>query len=272
MKKIAIHSVPRSGSSWIGQIFNSSSRVCFKYQPLFSYAFKDYLNEQSSLEDINNFFKNISNSKDPFLNQEEQIKKGYYPQFEKNGHKEFIIYKEVRYHNLLKNLLEKDKDLKVIGIIRNPLAVIHSWWKAPKEFKAELGWKIEEEWRWAPLKNQNRPEEFNGYEKWKEVALLFEELKEKYPNRFYLLKYIDLCIDPYSTTKDLFEFCQIPFEEQTVMFLRQSQEAGILAEDPYSVYRSSKKETDDKWRNGLPYLIVEEIQRDLKNSILEKYL
>ena len=46
MKRIAIHSVPRSGSSWLGQILNSSLKVCFRFQPLFSYAFKDYLNEK----------------------------------------------------------------------------------------------------------------------------------------------------------------------------------------------------------------------------------
>ena len=45
MKRIAIHSAPRSGSSWLGQILNSSPKVCFRFQPLFSYAFKDYLND-----------------------------------------------------------------------------------------------------------------------------------------------------------------------------------------------------------------------------------
>ena len=60
MKRIAIHSVPRSGSSWLGQILNSSPKVCFRFQPLFSYAFKDYLNEKSSQEDIMTFFEQIA--------------------------------------------------------------------------------------------------------------------------------------------------------------------------------------------------------------------
>ena len=59
MQYVAIHSVPRSGSTWLGQIFNSHPKVNFRYQPLFSYAFKDYLNEASSSEDIEAFFKNI---------------------------------------------------------------------------------------------------------------------------------------------------------------------------------------------------------------------
>ncbi|MDH5934310.1 hypothetical protein, partial [Vibrio splendidus] len=60
MHKVAIHSVPRSGSSWLGEIINSSPQVNYSFQPLFSYEFKSYLNENSSLENINNFFYNLS--------------------------------------------------------------------------------------------------------------------------------------------------------------------------------------------------------------------
>lgn len=37
-----------------------------------------------------------------------------------------IVYKEVRYHHIIKNLLLKDSSIKIIGIIRNPLATINS--------------------------------------------------------------------------------------------------------------------------------------------------
>ena len=40
---VAIHGVPRSGTSWIGEIINSSPNVLYKFQPLFSYALKDFL-------------------------------------------------------------------------------------------------------------------------------------------------------------------------------------------------------------------------------------
>ena len=39
---ISIHGVPRSGTSWLGQILDSSPKVRYKFQPLFSYAFKKY--------------------------------------------------------------------------------------------------------------------------------------------------------------------------------------------------------------------------------------
>ena len=44
MKRIGLHGVPRSGTSWLGNIFNSSPDLTYKHQPLYSYAFKNYLN------------------------------------------------------------------------------------------------------------------------------------------------------------------------------------------------------------------------------------
>ena len=38
MKNVAIFGVPRSGTSWLGQIFNSSPMVAYRFQPLFSYC------------------------------------------------------------------------------------------------------------------------------------------------------------------------------------------------------------------------------------------
>ncbi len=57
LAKIAVHGVPRSGTSWLSEIFNSSPRVLFKYQPLFSYVLKDFLNPGSSREEIGAFFE-----------------------------------------------------------------------------------------------------------------------------------------------------------------------------------------------------------------------
>ena len=164
MKKIAIHSVPRSGSTWLGNIFNSSPCVSFSYQPLFSYAFKDYLNSNSSLEEINSFFSLISKSKDEFLNQMDGVNQGIIPIFKK---KEIThsCYKEVRYHYILENLLIKCDHIKLILLIRNPLAVLYSWKNAPKEFRTEQGWDFNEEWQNAPSKNLNLIEEYNGYTK-----------------------------------------------------------------------------------------------------------
>lgn len=258
MKKVAIHSAPRSGSSWLGNIFNSHPDVDFSFQPLFSYAFKNYLNENSSGEEISKFFSLLKSSQDEFIKQKLGANKAIVSQFRKNDLVTHIVYKEVRHHHILENMMNLDQDVLVIGLVRNPFSTINSWLKAPKEFKAEKGWKIEEEWRFAEKKNKGRIEEFNGYEKWKEVVNLFLKLKEFYPDRFYLIKYEDLLNDTISKVKHIFQFCDLEMTEQTTNFLADSSEKND--QDAYSILKN--KSHDDDWKKELPKKIISEIKDD----------
>jgi len=266
MKRIAIHSAPRSGSSWLGQILNSSPKVCFRFQPLFSYAFKDYLNDKSSREDILGFFENIAKSSDDFLLQKDKIENGEYPLFKKDDNFTHIIYKEVRYHNILENLLVQDKDLKVIGLVRNPFAVISSFLNSPKEFRKDLGWNEIEEWQFADKKNLKRSEEFFGFEKWREIYFLFTELKRSYPDRFLLVSYDDLIEDTVNQVKKIFKFCDIEINQQTDSFIQRNNVS--VKQTVYSVYRDKKH--DISWVNSLDQAIKSMIEVDLqKNGILD---
>ncbi|MFG6687622.1 sulfotransferase domain-containing protein [Mariniflexile sp. HNIBRBA6329] len=267
MQKIAIHSVPRSGSTWLGNIFNSHPRLAFKFQPLFSYAFRDYLTPYSNVNEINTFFEEIVNSQDAFLNQHDAVSKNAVPVFVKENRLTHCCYKEVRYHYILDNMLSKTDDVKLILLIRNPLATLYSWYKAPKEFKKHLGWNFHEEWLDAPKKNSDKEEEFNGYNKWKEASLLFLRLKEKYPKNIYLLDYQDLLENPVNITKQLFSFTDLSYEKQTDAFLNIS--TSINHSDAYSVFKIKEKDNDWKY---LPRNIIDYIINDLKNTELEKFL
>ena len=55
-KIIGVFGVPRSGTSWLGQIFNSSEETSFFYQPMFTETFRDKINARSSKEEIENLF------------------------------------------------------------------------------------------------------------------------------------------------------------------------------------------------------------------------
>lgn len=265
--KVAIHSVPRSGSTWLGSIFDSHSEVLYKFQPLFSYAFKEALTVDSTKEEIENFFNELANSKDDFLDQSEAKLKGIVPEFEKRG-PSCIVYKEVRYHYIIETLLKEHDSVKVVGLVRNPLSVISSWLNAPKEFRKDLGWSVEDEWKNAPKKNLGKDEEFNGYEKWKEVALIFHELKTKFPNRFYLLEYSQLLKRPIESVEKLFEFTGLEMQKSTIDFLLNS--TGKSTDDAYGVYKEKSK--DNQWENNLPQNIISYIIRDLKNTNLEQYI
>lgn len=267
MQRIAIYSVPRSGSTWLGELFNSHPDVIYKYQPLFSYSFKGRLTPSSSQKEIINFFKEIGSSQDDFLNQTESRKNGKMPVFTKSFSPSTIIYKEVRYLHIIENLLKKDKELKIIGLIRNPFAVIHSWLNAPKEFRTDLGWNELEEWKTAPKKNLDKSEEFNGFEKWKETALLFLRLEDKFPNQFKIIYYKDLLNKTEDCLRELFQFCNLPFSRITKNFILESQIKENR--DKYSVYKT--KLTDDDWKNKLNPIIIKEIEKDIFNTELEKY-
>jgi hypothetical protein len=267
MQKICIHSVPRSGSTWLGSIFDSHPNVIYKYQPLFSYAFKDYLNEASTKDQIDSFFKKIETSNDPFINQIEAIKKEITPLFIKSNNPTHICYKEVRYHHILENMIRKAKDVKVILLIRNPLAVLYSWKNAPKEFREEKGWIFEKEWQFAPLKNNDKKEEYNGYEKWKEATHLFLHLKKKYPENVKIVNYSDLLNNTIQVVEDVYNFTGLKVTEQTLNFLTSSKSKNHT--DAYSVFKVKK--TDNQWHK-LPTNIIDFIKKDLEGTVLEKFI
>jgi len=267
MQKLAIHSVPRSGSTWLGNIFNSHPEVCFRHQPLFSYAFKDFLSPVSTQKEIDLFFDSIAESADAFINQKEGIDKGFIPVFQKNKTFTHCCYKEVRYHHILENLLQRSPDVKIILLIRNPLATIYSWYKAPKEFRPEKGWVLEEEWLHSSKKNLNKPEEYNGYAKWKEATLLFLEMKKQFPGRVELVQYKNLLHQTEIVVKELFDFSGLDLPEQTIAFIKESKQRDL--KDAYAVFKSKTK--DDNWKD-LPEHIIDYIYNDLKGTRLEMYL
>ena len=90
MRVISIHSVPRSGSTWLLSLFNSNkSKICF--QPLFSYKFKDFLNIDSTKEHYNKFISELSNTTDSFVNMTND--------FHKNNKKYFTNFlKKNQFH------------------------------------------------------------------------------------------------------------------------------------------------------------------------------
>lgn len=261
---IWIFGAPRSGTSWLGQIFNSSPDVNFKLQPLFSFAFKDRLNSGSDRQDILNFLDEVSISEDPFVNGKSEITKSY-PKFAKNQISSHLVLKHVRYHHLIHQLLNSQPEAKFIGIIRNPCAVINSWLNAPREF--DPNWDIEQEWSNAYLKNSGRIEEFFGFDKWLEITDLYEGLVNNYPNQFFMLKYDDLLSNRLKSVIKMFDFCNLKLEIQTIEFLelQTKDRSGDYSVDNFKL-------NDDGWKKTLPLFIKEAIYKEVELRNLINYL
>jgi hypothetical protein len=265
LRNIFIHSVPRSGSSWLGQIFNSSPVTAFRFQPLFSHAYRDRITARSSKSDIKNFMLELYRSTDEFVLQSKNISGNSMPAFGKTT-ADYLVWKEVRYHHLLPHLMQSLDDAIVVALVRHPCGVLNSWQRAPREFLPS--WSFPDEWRFAKKKNRGLPEEYYGFEKWKECTRLFERLEAEYSNRVFKVRYESLLQEPVGVVGRLFDDIGLPFEEQTIEFLRESRSHNDS--DPYGVYRDNDAEVS--WRDNLPDEIAEIVVNECLLEGFEPYL
>jgi hypothetical protein len=263
---VLVAGVARSGTSWLGQIFDSSPVVHYRFQPLFSYAFKNRLNYESGKSEIEKFFVELFESDDPFLLQTDKRETGQYPCFIKNQSLGALVIKENRYQYLFGRLVSLIDNIKMVCIVRNPCAVIKSWANNPKEFPE--GSSLADEWRFGACKNQGREEEFFGFYKWREVSNLYLDLQDKFPQKVMVVNYENLVSDTMSQVENLFEFCGIEMSPQTEKFIVDCNSMSI--DTPYSVFKD--KSVKDRWRGELPQEIIDEIYIELKGTRLEKFL
>ncbi len=265
---ISLHGAPRSGTTWLGKIFDSHPDVAYRFQPLFSYRFKGAIDDNSRQDTVMQFLRQLYDENgDEFILQQQQIARKVQPSFvEKVQHPRVLVMKEVRYHYVIDLLLRTVPEIKIIGIVRHPCGAINSWLKTPREFLPE--WDVVSEWRNAPSKNQDRREEYYGFSKWKELARLFLRLESTYPDAFRLIRYEELVAHPHERVRELFGFCGLDMHAQVLRFLDESQQHEV--DDPDSVFRS--KDVVSRWKKELPAFIQDEIFADLVGSDLEIFL
>lgn len=265
---ISLHGAPRSGTSWLGKIFDSHPDVAYRFQPLFSYRFKGAIDSDSPPDAVRQFLQQLYGViDDSFILQLPQAARGAHPQaFKKASIPDVLVMKEVRYHYVIPALMRAVPDAKFVGIVRHPCAVINSWLKTPREFRPE--WDAMAEWRNAPSKNQGLREEYYGFTKWKELAHQFLTIACNRPNDFLLVRYEALVTNPESEIEKLFAFCGLEVHSQVRDFLRASQEHEV--DDPDSVFRTA--DVMERWRTELAAPIREAILAELKSTELEVFL
>jgi hypothetical protein len=261
---IAIHGVPRSGTSWLGQLFNSSENVAYRFQPFFSHAFRGRVDEHTGALELQRFFADLLATNDGFVLQAENGQlSAEAPQFEKAAITR-LVYKEVRFHHLLPHMLAMQTRLKAIGIVRDPRSVLSSWVRAPREF--DPSWSLVGEWRHAPHKNAGLEETWFGFARWKQLTECFLGLTEQYPERFRLVRYEELIQDPESSVRALFDFCGLTFGNQTRRFVAESTSRDDG--DAYGVFRRHEAPR----AVGIDALICDRIAGELRGTPLFRFL
>ena len=264
---VSLHSAPRSGSTWVQNIFESHPCIITKFQPLFCYEFKNIIHKNSTKNDFNNFIYNIYHSENDFLNMTSDFHKeckAKIPKFSKQTINTMLM-KNVHHNHLIKTFIKLCPNIKIIGLVRNPCAVINSFIENKREYKKE--WIGTNEWLTGHQKNIGE-EHFFGYNKWKEVIDIFESIKQSCPNNIIIVRFEDILDDPQKEITKLTSFIGICAHENMFNFIEKSH-TGTGQTSNYSVIKN--KSVKDKWKKTLNPHIIDYIKKDIKNTKYEKY-
>ncbi|PKN65137.1 MAG: sulfotransferase [Deltaproteobacteria bacterium HGW-Deltaproteobacteria-15] len=257
--------MPRSGTTWISQIFASSPDVRVKFCPLFSYSFKNALDEKSTAKEWRDFFSKVYVTEDDYMDQHHLRRQGLVPDFPEKANPRTLLIKSNRFHNLTESILEKCQDLIFISIIRHPCAAINSWITNPLEFPQ--GQDPKQQWRSGSCRKTG-PGEFWGFEDWKRVSTLHLRLARDFPNRFLIRRYERLMRSPLESSQEIFDKVSLKMTDSTKDFIAASQSRHDTSRR--SVYKSPSKLDD--WKDTMDPSISSQIYEELKGTDLAAFL
>jgi Sulfotransferase domain len=251
MRRVAIFGCPRSGTSWLGQLYNSHEAVLYRYQPLFAYEFKNWFGVHGLSEHtLARFHSELVTAQSDFVLTELRPLK--------QAGVSHLVWKEVRFHRLMPPLMELQGGLdRLVYLYRRPEDVLNSWYQAPKEFRA--GQDIYAEYLYAPSKNTD-PSEFNGFAKWKESLQIALALQSRHPGRVKLVPYERLRAEPVIVLQRLFDDIGLSLSPQVREFIAQS--TSRQDEGAYSVFRNERTPM------RLPAAIADEVSNDPESLAL----
>jgi hypothetical protein len=258
--------MPRSGTNWVSQILASAPQVRLKFSPLFSYEFKNALDARSPASAWRSMFEAVYETPGDFLDQEYLRRRGLVPRFaERDVAPRVLATKTTRFHHLSEGLLDKAPYVRLVVLIRHPVAAVHSWLSNPREFPD--GADPSTEWRTGACR-KTAPEEFWGFNDWVSTTRRYHRLAERHPERVLLVRYEAVVADPAGQAARMLRHVGVEPGPQTAAFVAAST-AGTSTH-VQSVYKSAS--VAQRWRGEADPAIVSAIEAALRDTELACYL
>jgi len=306
-KNILVFGMPRSGTTWIGKIFDSHPDTLYLHEPdteekitelprfvrpnqykqyqQFTSEYVQQLTNKTSLRvngklplfnkhycsPILNLFLKLNIYVAKFIEQT-NLKIGLinYIKFLKDK-TYIIVWKSIESMARVGLLLEADKDLKLVYIIRHPCGQIASVLAGEKKKYFSSSAPISEDFAYFEALSDIKLAEQQKYTlddvramtqvqklalRWAMINDQAIEAIENYAERAIVVRYEDFCTDPVKKTKQVFKEMELPWNKKTEHFL-----GGIdqESESYYSVKKIPEKAMN-KWKEQLTTEEITEIK------------
>lgn len=261
-----IGGMPRSGTTWIAQVFASHPDVRLKYDPLFSFEFRESIDTNSTAADWENLFRELYLRRSDYLDQDFLRRDGLLPTFEDRAAiPRILAVKSSRHHHLIARALDIGVKMRLLAVVRDPIDTIASWIGNPTEFPPDADPALE--WRSGSCRNTG-PGEYWGFDAWIAVTRLHLDLARNHPESVKLVHYDDLVASPDRAFAPLFDWMGLDPHRQTSTFLAESRSRH--SDHPRSVFRNPGRRPPQRHR--LPPGAAEAMADALKRTDLERFL
>ena len=186
--------MPRSGTTWLSQIFESSPQFLVRLSPNFSHRLKNQIDATSTREAWIDQLVEAANCDDAFMTQNWRRDTGELARFDSAtaGSETHLAIKDTRFHELYQRALSLLPGARCIYVVRHPAGAINSWWRS-KEFPPDA--ILDREWRGGACRKDG-PGEHWGFDDWRLLTDRYLDLEELHPQRYCTFRYEDLVADP----------------------------------------------------------------------------
>lgn len=257
--------MPRSGTTWLSQLFEAHPNLCVRLSPNYSYPLKNRLTESSSRDEWTEILRLAATSDDPFLTQNWRRDSGDLPHFDNKQVPHHLVIKDTRFHDIYLAGMEKLPAARCLYVVRHPCAILESWRKS-KEFPSWAD--FEQEWRTGACRKREGSGEYWGFDDWCRLTERYLDLQAEHPEQYLVFRYEEVVRNPEAMGAKLFAFFGESLDDMVKAFIVESHSRH----DPgtYSVFKGL--EVLDAWKQSFPPDIEVEIRRSVAGTRLEEFL